>query len=212
MRIVGGLLILFLFLNTSASEVEIDVLGLFKNAALLNIEGNRILLKVGDRSPQGVELVSATSKEAVIRLSGETITLNLSSRIAAEFDAAETVSVSIMLNDAGQYRTTGSINGRPVTFLVDTGANIVAINSRMAATLGVDASKGRIMRATTASGVIESRQVTLNSVKVGGIQAKNVQAAVIQGDFPQEILLGMSFLRNVEIRENAGVMQLTAKF
>jgi aspartyl protease family protein len=71
---------------------------------------------------------------------------------------------------------------------------------------------GRVLRATTASGVVESAEVFLDIVKVGGIKIRNVQAAVIPGSFPLDILLGMSFLRNVEIRENAGTMQLTTKY
>jgi len=189
-----------------------EVVGLFKNAAVLNISGNERLLKVGQLSPEGVLLVSADSKEAVIEISGKKMHLTLSSRISAEFKTPASVTVSIMLNGAGQYRTTGSINGRPVSFLVDTGATIVAINSITAKSLGIDSSKGRVLRATTASGVVESVEVFLDIVKVGGIKIRNVQAAVIPGSFPQDILLGMSFLRNVKIRENAGTMQLITKY
>lgn len=207
------LVILALVLPFAAShELEIDVLALFKDAALLSIEGEQILLRAGQRSPQGILLVSATSKGAVIEISGKTLNLGLSSQIGTVFKVPESPSVSIMLNSAGQYKTSGSINGRPVTFLVDTGATIVAINSVIASSLGLNPERGRIMRATTASGVVESREVYIETIKVGGITARNVQAAVIQGNYPEEILLGMSFLRNVEIRESSGIMQLKAKY
>ncbi len=59
---------------------------------------------------------------------------------------------------------------------------------------------------------MESREVILSTVQVGGIKVNNVKAAVLTGDFPKDILLGMSFLRNVEISENRGVLQLTGKY
>ncbi len=210
--LVSVAVLLVMSFQSVAQDLDMEVVGLFKNVAVLNISGNERLLKVGQLSPEGVLLVSADSKEAVIEISGKKIHMTLSSRIGAEFKTPASVTVSIMLNGAGQYRTTGSINGRPVSFLVDTGATIVAINSITAKSLGIDSSRGRVLRATTASGVVESAEVFLDIVKVGGIKIRNVQAAVIPGSFPLDILLGMSFLRNVEIRENAGTMQLTTKY
>lgn len=210
--LVSVAVLLVMSFRSVAQDLDMEVVGLFKNVAVLNISGNERLLKVGQLSPEGVLLVSADSKEAVIEISGKKMHLTLSSRISAEFKTPASVTVSIMLNSAGQYRTTGSINGRPVSFLVDTGATIVAINSITAKSLGIDSSRGRVLRATTASGVVESVEVFLDIVKVGGIKIRNVQAAVIPGSFPQDILLGMSFLRNVKIRENAGTMQLITKY
>lgn len=198
--------------SLSSLALDVDVLGLFKNSAMLKINGKQVLLRVGESSEDGVYLVSADSKEAVVRMGDQTHRLNLSSRIGAEFERPVSQTVSVLLNNAGQYKTQGKINGRSVSFLVDTGANIVALNTPMADSLGIDYSSSRIMQATTASGVIESREVTLSTVTIGGIKVNNVKAAVLKGDFPQDILLGMSFLRNVEISENRGVMKLTGKY
>lgn len=57
-----------------------------------------------------------------------------------------------------------------------------------------------------------SQLVTLDTVSVGGIAVRNVQAVVIDGVYPVDILLGMSFLRNVDIKESSGVMQLKGNF
>lgn len=211
-NLIRSAILALAFPVAAAQELEIDVLALFKDAALMSIEGEQILLRAGDRSPHGILLVSATSKGAVIEISGKTLNLSLSTQISAAFKVPESPSVSIMLNSAGQYKTSGSINGRPVTFLVDTGATIVAINSVTAVLLGLHPERGRILRATTASGVVESREVYIETLKVGGITARNVQAAVIQGNYPEEILLGMSFLRNVDINETSGIMKLKARY
>ena len=53
---------------------------------------------------------------------------------------------------------------------------------------------------------MESRDVILSTVQVGGIEVNNVRATVLKGDFPEDLLLGISFLRNVEISENRGVL------
>lgn len=195
-----------------ALEIEIDVLGLFKNSAILNIAGTERLLKVGERSPEGVLLVSADSQGAVIELSGEQHELDLSSRIAASFEKPSESTVTILLNELGQYKTGGAINGRSVEFLVDTGANIVAMNSEIAASLGLNDEVGRPIQVATAGGMAKSILIELDEVQVGSIRATKVRAAIIQGPYPVDILLGMSFLQDVKITESAGVMQLTGKF
>lgn len=196
-----------------ADEVEIDVVGLFKDMAILDVNGNRVMLKQGERSPQGILLVSADSREAVVELNGHRMTLNLSSRIGTDFKPAEKATVSIPLNDSGQYKSSGTINGQPVSFLVDTGATIVAMNAADARRLGIDyTTKGEMHEATTAGGVVKSWAVVLDSIDVGGIHVVNVPAAVLQGDYPQQILLGMTFLRNVEIKQTEGLMVLESKF
>ncbi len=54
--------------------------------------------------------------------------------------------------------------------------------------------------------------VELDEVRIGGIRATRVTAAIMEGAYPVDILLGMSFLQDVKITESAGVMQLTGKF
>ena len=195
-----------------AEELEIDVVGLFKNAAMLKIDGKEQLLKTGNRSLEGVMLVSADSKGAVIEVNGESMNLDLSSHISASFKRPLETAVSILRNGSGQYVTRGTINGQSVRLLVDTGANIVALNSSIAASLGLDVSQGKRVNVSTASGISESRLITLDVLQVGNIKVSNVQAAVIEGNYPEDILLGMTFLQNVDISESGGVMQLKGKF
>ena len=93
--------------------------------------------------------------------------------------------------------------------LVDTGANVVALNSAQAGTLGVDYSAGTTARVETASGMVNAWYVTLQSVDVGGIRVDNVEATVVEGDFPSTILLGMTYLRHVKMEETDGVLSLS---
>ena len=67
------------------------------------------------------------------------------------------------------------------------------------------------MMASTASGTAKGWRVTLNSVKLGGVEVLGVEAIVLEGDFPTEILLGMSYLNRVGWREDQGMMYIQAK-
>ena len=79
-------------------------------------------------------------------------------------------------------------------FLVDTGATSIAMNENEARRLGIDYRvDGKPMVASTASGTSRGWRVTLDRVKIGGIELLGVEAAVIEGGYPTEALLGMSF-------------------
>ena len=195
----------------NAQEMDIEVVALFKNAAMLKIDGKQRLLKTGETSPEGITLEEADSETATIKYDGNSVVLGLSQRISTRYEEPGLATVSVQINQQDQYITTGSINGSPVKFLVDTGANIVAMNTKTARGLGIDFSTGRKMRAVTAGGTIDSTEVYLDKVQVGEIEISNVQAVVLEGEFPTEVLLGMSFLRKVKIEENAGLMMLTAE-
>ena len=108
--------------------------------------------------------------------------------------------------------TTGSINDVPVSFLVDTGATLIAMNSGTARRLGIEFESLESGNAVTAGGNVKSWRVALSSVQVGGIRRENVEAAVLAGDYPLEILLGMTFLRNVRMEESDGILVLSSKF
>ena len=211
--VVCAMLLVTSSVVTAADELDIDVVGLFKDAALLEVNGKRELLKPGQRSAEGILLIRADSREAVVEVNGKRMHLELSSRIGTEFEPAESATVVIPANDLGQYRGSGAINSQPVSFLVDTGASIVAMNTKDAEKLGIEyAQKGEMHEATTAGGVVKSWAVTLDSVQIGPIRVDNVPAAVLEGDYPKDVLLGMTFLRNVEIKQSEGIMVLKRKY
>lgn len=212
MRSALGALCLLCLMAHAEEPPDIQVLALFKNAAVLKINGNQQMLRTGERSTGGVLLKSATSVSATIEFEGKTSTLLLSKEVSSSFAEPTETSVSIQLNNRGQYVTTGSINNRPVRFLVDTGASIVVFNSKLADELGLQYRDSPEVQATTASGTVASYHVVLDVVQVGNIRLHRVDAAVLVGDFPIDVLLGMTFLRRVALQERAGVLMLTAKF
>ena len=191
-----------------AGPPDVEVEALFTDAAVLRINGQRKMLRSG-QSFGGVTLVAAHSRTATLEVDGATRELGLSRRVGTNYQAAQSRVVEIPRDAQLQYQTTATINGMRVRVLVDTGANVVAMNSRHAATLGVDYRAGVPGQVETAGGIMRAWQVTLRSVDVGGIQVDGVQASVVEGDFPVDVLLGMTFLRHVEMQETNGVLSLS---
>ena len=111
------------------------------------------------------------------------------------------------------FSTIGSINGYPVRFLVDTGATMVAMNGSQARRLGLDFEmEGELQWVTTASGLEKAYRITLDRVKVGDIELTNVDSAVLGGDFPTQVLLGMSFLGRLEMQRAGNLLELRKKY
>jgi len=196
----------------AVAVVPVSIVGLFKDQAVVQVGDVQRLLKVGQTSPEGVELISANTSEAVVIYQGKRHTLSLTNRVSSGFHQAEKASITIPSDELGQYRVRGAINGQYVNFLLDTGASVVAMSSTEAQRLGLQFTRGQRGQVQTAQGTADSHIMIVDEISVAGITAYNVQVAVIDGEYPLEILLGMTFLRQVTMQEQGGVMTLTQKF
>lgn len=192
--------------------LEIEIKGLFKNGAIVQVDGKARMLRAGERSPEGVLLVSADMQSATLEIGGEQRTLGISRRISTRFTEAEKETVRIQTGRGGHYFTPGRINGHAVDFLVDTGATTVAMNLPTAQRLGINYRAGQRVSMSTASGVAAAYSVILDSVRVGAIEVSKVEAIVSMGDFPREILLGNSYLNQVDMHRENGVLVLQAPY
>ncbi|HSH72543.1 MAG TPA: retropepsin-like aspartic protease [Methylophilaceae bacterium] len=105
----------------------------------------------------------------------------------------------------GHYRAEALINGTKVDVLVDTGATGVAISQRVADQLGL--SSRTAIRTSTANGDTVAYMARLETVKLGGVEAKDV-AAVIAPGLGGDVLLGMSFLGRMDVRLFKGEMTI----
>jgi aspartyl protease family protein len=214
-RYLLRLLVLYAFLHVCPvfAGMDVRVVGLIADRAVLLIEGQQCLLSVGQTSPEGVTLVSASSEAAVLLINGEETTARLDGRVSTRKRSAEVKEVQVWRNTAGMYTTVGSINGLHVSLLVDTGATQVAMNASQARRLGIDFHViGQPASVTTASGVAPAWMVTLDSVKVGDLEVRNVPAVVIDGAQPAVTLLGMSYLERLEIVNEGRLMTLRKRY
>ena len=211
--VLFAVLCVSLYQSTVLAGMDVRVVGLFADRAVLLVEGQQHLLRVGQTSPEGVKLVSASSESAVLLINGAEVTARLDGRVSARKRTAPVKEVQVWRNTTGMYTTVGSINGLPVSFLVDTGATQVAMNASQARRLGVDYHvTGRPANVTTASGVVSAWAVTLDSVKVGDLEVRNVSAVVLEGEQPKVTLLGMSYLGRMEITNSGQLMTLRQKY
>jgi aspartyl protease family protein len=183
---------------------------------MVEIDGKRHLMRSGETSPEGVTLVSADSDGAVFRHRGRTLRRSLDGRAWAPGSAPAAASgeeVRVYRDNNGMFMTAGSINGLPVGFLVDTGASSVAMNAGEARRLGIDFRvDGDSTYVSTASGVARAYSLRLDRVKVGTIELRNVEALVIDGASPTEVLLGMSFLQRLELLNQGDHLTLRRKY
>jgi len=205
--------VLFCFISTQiVSATDIIVLGLFKNKAIVKIDGVQRTLKKGKKSPEGVILLSADSYTAILEVDGKEQEFKLGRHVSTSFKQKILAEAKIMPVN-GMYSTTGFINGHPVNFLVDTGATWIAMNVHQARSLGINFRYiGKRSAVSTANGVVPVYRVTLDKVRVGEIELRNVAAGVLEGNSPTQVLLGNSFLNRVEMQRQGQVMLLKQKF
>ncbi len=99
-------------------------------------------------------------------------------------------------------------------FIVDTGATLVSIPSKTAASLNIAPSACTEKTISTASGIFRTKEVILDSITINNRKISNIQAVIIDLPDDQGIgLLGMSFLNkfHVELNNTAGKLLLTPK-
>jgi len=192
-----------------AAALAVEAVAMFRDRAVIRVGDSEQLLRVGETASFGVTLLSATPLQATIRYRGEVLQLTLSRRVGGSFAAPSRAVVRINRDRLGQYRLRGTIDRQPVDFLIDTGASVVAMSESQATALGLDPAAGQLGVVQTAQGAVEAHFVTLDQVTLGSIVRHHVAATIIMGDYPREILLGMSFLRDLQMTDSEGVLTLS---
>lgn len=177
--------------------------------ALLVIDGQPHAVAVG-HSIKGVRLLSVSSTQAEVAVDGTRRTLQIGAGPVKVSDPASAHSgnaIVLTAGSGGHFHTVGQINGKSVSFMVDTGATKVSMGQAEAERLGVDYKSGTRGLADTANGRVPVYAVTLNSVRVGEVEVANVEALVLPAAMPQ-VLLGNSFLTRFSMKRENEVMRL----
>ncbi len=194
-----------------AADVAVKVIALFADKALLQVGNKQKIVKKGETF-EGVLLKSASGRGAVVVIDGKPTKLNLNQSIAGNFKKPERSNLRIYPDSNGMYFVKGTINGQPTQFLVDTGATMVTLSGNKARQLKIDFRKGIPETVQTAASLVPAWIVKLDSVRVGGIQVSNVDAFVLAGEHPIEVLLGNSFLKHMQIQKAGSVLELKKRF
>ena len=116
--------------------------------------------------------------------------------------------VVLQRNRTGQYVADGAINGAPVVFLVDTGATYVSLPLPLARRLGL--GLGQPVQVQTAAGPATAYPARLASVRLAGIEMREVAALVTEGMDGEAVLLGMNFLKRLDMTQRGERLILRA--
>jgi aspartyl protease family protein len=201
-------------ISACVSATDVTVAGLFPNKAVVQIDGGALqTLSVGQKSVEGVVLLSVDRDVATFDIQGKRITIGMGhARISASPSSA--ASAVIYSDTAGHFIADGQINGVPTRFLVDTGATHIALSASEARRLGLDYRKGKRAMTATANGNAPVYLISLDLVRLGNITVYGVDAVVMDSEdrsMPLP-LLGMSFLNRMDMKREGDIMTLTKRF
>jgi aspartyl protease family protein len=193
-----------LLMSSSAAALDVNVVGLFPNKAVVQIDGGGLqTLSVGQKNRDGIVLVSVERDGATFDLQGRRTALGLGHAHMPSVAGDSVNSVMLSADGLGHFATNGEVNGLPMRFAVDTGATFISLPAREATRLGIDYRTGQKAVMETANGD--------ETVRVGDVTVNNVDAVVMEGDSLPVALLGMSFLNRMDMRHDGQVMTLTKR-
>jgi aspartyl protease family protein len=135
---------------------------------------------------------------------------NPNQTLTTRYSEGQIREVTLVRNKFGHYVSSGKLNGQAVTFMLDTGATGVAIPSHIAKALNIQ--QGRAHSVRTANGIATSFTARLDTVSVGDIILRDVDAGIVPGLTGNEVLLGMSFLRHIEFSQRGNTLILRQYF
>jgi clan AA aspartic protease, TIGR02281 family len=105
----------------------------------------------------------------------------------------------------GHYASPGTINDRPVEFLVDTGAATVVVSGELASEIGLIYGAARTVE--TANGHTTGYETILGRVALGELLRDEVQAIILPTmKTGRRVLLGMSFLKAFDLVQRDDVL------
>lgn len=213
MKLLGALAVgLCLALTTTLAAHAATSIALgarMGDKALLIINGKSRAVPVG-ATTQGVKLLSLSSDAAVVEVDGQRQTLRMGGTpvdLSGEPAPGGGSRIVLPMGSGGHFRSAGSINGKPVFFMVDTGATQVALSQSEADRIGLnyrDSPRGMVQ---TANGAVPVHSVRLGSVRIGDVQIYEVDAVVMPAKMNQ-VLLGNSFLSRFQMRRDNSTMTL----
>jgi aspartyl protease family protein len=210
----------------SATNQLISVVALSKHKVVIIDENSeRKVLSIGDTTSSGLTLISANASTAIFKNStGNLISISLNNEISSTYSNTKNNSKSsdnkssdnknnneietIKLNKRNQYVATITINNKDASAIIDTGANFVTLNSHIAEQLGLSYKNSAKINVNTASDNTAGYKITLPNLKLGNINLSNIEAIVIDGNNPETILIGMSFLKNLDLQYSGDQLEI----
>ncbi|HVZ46072.1 MAG TPA: retropepsin-like aspartic protease [Ramlibacter sp.] len=194
---------------------QVALQGMLGNKALLIVNGSPPKTVAPGETFRGVKVLSTSGQEAVVEVEGKRLTLRVgeapASVGASGGDWARGSRVVLAAGTGGHFTTPGTINGRPVQFLVDTGASAVSMSQSQADRIGIDYEHARRVRMDTANGAVAGWVVKLASVRIGDVEVYDVDAIIAPASMPF-VLLGNSYLGRFKVQLTNNQMVLERRY
>jgi aspartyl protease family protein len=119
--------------------------------------------------------------------------------------------VTVPRDTRGHFVVAARVDGRRMSFMLDTGASLVALRQSDASLLGIHPfARDFNIEVRTANGVTRAARADLGMVEIDGLTVRNVAALVSPDEALSENLLGLSFLsrlRSFSYREGRMVLE-----
>ena len=160
----------------------VKVLSTTGDAAVVEVAGQRVTLRLGD-SPASVGSRGAASSGRIV----------------------------LTADGSGHFMGQGNINGRAVQFMVDTGASAVGLSVNDAERVGLDYRAGQPVRVATANGATQGWRLKLRSIRLGDVEVYEVDAVVTPQAMPY-VLLGNSYLTRFQMKRDNDQMTLERRY
>ena len=213
LRLAAGLMLAGVCVLAQA-ESSVMLTGTIGSRAILIVNGGAPKILAVGETYQGVKLVALQAEQATVESGGKRIALRMDTPASIGGGGPSSAGgnrIVLPADSRGHFMTQGAINGRTVSFMLDTGATTVAISAADALRIGLDYSKGTPVQINTANGVAAGYRLRLNSVRVGDVEVYDVDAIVSEQSMPF-VLLGNSFINRFSMRRDADQMVLEKRF
>jgi len=195
----------------SANAQSVALAGILGSKALLVIDGGAPRSLAAGDSLGAVRVLQVGRDDALLEIAGRHQRLQLGAapvQLGAGRPADAGPSRLVLYADSqGHFIEQGLINGQSMRYLIDTGASTVAIGRAEADRLGLPYLQGQSVQMGTANGAVNAWRLRLDSVRVGGLEARGVDAVVTPQPMPF-VLLGNSFLAQFHMTRQGDQMVL----
>ena len=205
---------LFVCLSTAlafclpAQAQDVALAGILGGKALLVVNGSAPRGVAPGESHMGVQVVSVGRDDAVVHSASGRRSLRLGEAPVSVSGSGTGQRVVLKADARGHFVSSGQINGRVMQYMVDTGASTVAIGRPDAQRMGLKfEEQGQQVMMNTANGVAQGWRLRLDSVRVGDVELRGVDAIVTPQPMPY-VLLGNSFLREFQMSRSGDEMVL----
>ncbi len=204
-----------LLFSNSSYAIDVNVVGLAINKAILVIDGAKPrTVSIGQTTKSGIKLISTNKNSVVIEIAGEQRSLVLGQNLSFA-PPAQGSQVILHADSGGHFYVTARVNNKSsIRLIVDTGATMVTLSYEDARRLNIATNyKKEPITIATANGLSTAYKIKLNHIQIGNITLSNIDAIIVAKSNKLKIgLLGMSFLNRMIVKKDGSTMTLIKRF